>query len=236
MQGTRTVAPGVLRVTLAGDDLRDFEAPGPDDHIKLFLPFDGEGRPPMRDYTPMNPRVGHDGLPLLDIDVVLHSGDGIAVPWATSVSPGDPVVIGGPRGSRMIPEDVERFVLIADETALPAVSRWLDQIPAGVPIVGLFAVEHPTIASYLPERNGLSSSWISGADRHTRLATAVRDVTTTAETFVWMAGEATMLLPIRRYFRRESGLRRDQLHAQGYWRIGVAEHDHHAPIDPEDAE
>lgn len=236
VKGSHLIAPGVLRVTLTGDELRDFEAPGPDDHVKLFFAQTDEGRQPMRDYTPVNPRVGGDGAPELDLDIVLHEGEGIAVPWALSAKPGDEVTIAGPRGSRLIPSGVKKLVMIADETALPAVARWLEMMPEGVKLRGLFAVEDPAIASYLPEREGFKAVWITGDNRARDLERAVRKVKVKNRTFVWMAGEATMLVPIRRYLRHEASIRRDQLHAQGYWRVGTAEHDHHAPIDPSDVD
>jgi len=236
VHSTATVAPGVLRVTLTGEELASFETPGPDDHVKVFFPFDGEGHPPMRDYTPMPPRTGENGQLLLDLDFVLHDGEGIAVPWATSLQPGDAATIAGPRGSRLVPSGIGRLVLIADETALPAVTRWLEQVPADVPVDGFFTVEDEAIASYVPSRDAFNATWLTGDDRGRVLEEHVRQVVLTPDTFVWMAGEATMLVPIRRFLRHEAGLRRDQLHAQGYWRVGVAEHDHHAPIDPTDVD
>src|SRR5690606_37031774 len=64
------LSPGFVRLTVGGDELRDFFSPGFDDHVKLILPqaglekprlpvmvdgrprIDGE-RPTMRDYTPL---------------------------------------------------------------------------------------------------------------------------------------------------------------------------------------
>ncbi|HEY8590820.1 MAG TPA: SIP domain-containing protein, partial [Naasia sp.] len=52
-------------------------------------------------------------------------------------------------------------------------------------------------------------------------------------TYVWAAGEATALLPVRRYLRSHLGLGKDQAKVDGYWRRGVAGLDHHAPLDPD---
>jgi NADPH-dependent ferric siderophore reductase len=49
-----------------------------------------------------------------------------------------------------------------------------------------------------------------------------------------MAGEATMLAPLRRYLRRELGLPAEQVSASGYWKRGIVNLDHHAPLDPSD--
>jgi NADPH-dependent ferric siderophore reductase len=53
-------------------------------------------------------------------------------------------------------------------------------------------------------------------------------------TFVWAAGEAASLVPVRRHLRRTLGLSAAQAQVSGYWRRGVEAFDHHAPIDPFD--
>lgn len=45
--------------------------------------------------------------------------------------------------------------------------------------------------------------------------------------FVWAAGEAGDIRPIRRYLRNEVGLPKRQTHVDGYWKRGVVNHDHH---------
>jgi NADPH-dependent ferric siderophore reductase len=51
---------------------------------------------------------------------------------------------------------------------------------------------------------------------------------------VWAAGEASALVPVRRYLKHEVGLRPDQLDVQGYWKRGIVNRDHHEPVDPTD--
>lgn len=81
---------------------------------------------PGRDYTPryFDPQSGE-----LSIDFVLH-GDGVASSWAAQAQPGDDLKIGGPRGSFLVADDYDHYVLLGDETALPAIGRWLEAMPA----------------------------------------------------------------------------------------------------------
>ena len=58
----------------------------------------------------------------------------------------------------------------------------------------------------------------------------------TDDTRVWAAGEATSLIPIRRYLRRELSLAASRVKVDGYWKRGEAGRDHHLPIDPADPE
>ena len=125
VSATRALSPWFRRITVSGDELAGFASVGPADHVKLIF-GDGDSAA-RRDYTPRNFRPANGAAhPELDIDVFLH-GDGIASEWAASAKNGDTVTVGGPRGSRPIPSGVRRVILGADESALPALSRWPTQ-------------------------------------------------------------------------------------------------------------
>ncbi|HEY8589526.1 MAG TPA: siderophore-interacting protein, partial [Naasia sp.] len=111
----------MVRITVGGESLARFSSVGPEDHVKLFFPAP-VGERIARDYTPL--AFSPDRLEL-DIDVVLHGDSGPATRWAGAARPGDPIVVGGPRGSRRAPAGARKYVLLADESALPAMSRWI---------------------------------------------------------------------------------------------------------------
>ena len=136
------LTPRMRRITVGGPELAGFISLGSDDHVKLFFPQNqqelsaletlelGAGKksdtmPPMRDYTPR--RYDLDTLEL-DIDFVLH-GDGPAATWAAQAKPGQFLHIGGPRGSMVVPDIFDSYLLIGDETALPAIARRLEELP-----------------------------------------------------------------------------------------------------------
>ena len=253
---TRRLSPGLVRVTLGGDDLAGFTSVGPTDHSKLFFPdpvtgetvaprvtADGLTRPEfgtviVRDYTPRAFRNGHGNAESqLDFDFVLHQDGGPASAWAAAAAPGDTLVVGGPRGSRMPPSGVKRFVLAADETALPALARWIEILPDDVEIVAFCELSNESDAAYLEPAHVQRARviWLKKGER--ALERAIRSLgELDADTFVWAAGEAASLVPIRRYLRRELGLSAAQVKIDGYWKQGEAGRDHHAPIDPSDPE
>lgn len=254
---TELVAPRMQRVTLGGAELAGFTSLAPGDHVKAFFPdpaigeiiapvfVDGRAQKPegpgeviARDYTPFAFRADGEHGPELDLDFVLHadsSHGGPAASWAAQAKPGDPLAIGGPRGSLLPPADVTRAILIADESALPAVTRWLDTL-GDTEVIGLFSTLDPATSSYLSEYSASTREfhWFSGEDRDTRIATALAGLEITDGTLVFLAGEASSLIPMRRYLRRELGLPKEQVDAHGYWKKGEANLDHHAPLDPSD--
>lgn len=265
---SETVAPGMQRVTLSGDDLVGFTAPAPADHVKLFFPGpDGtivhptlvDDRPQRpehgtvisRDYTPAGFREhGESGAPEIDLDFYLHGAGGAAgtggaadaahdapaANWAANAAPGDELVVAGPRGSHLPPRDIDSLLIIADETALPAARRWIAAYP-DAPVTCLLTLSSAATATYLDEvseREHLSTQLFSGHDAAGCLEGALRSSSITERTLVFLAGEATTLVPLRRYLRRELGLPKEQVDAHGYWKRGEANLDHHAPIDPSD--
>ncbi len=224
---------GFRRITLGGEDLNGFSSLGPADHVKFIF---GEGESALRrDYTPRNFRPASDGAGAeLDVDFYLH-GEGIASTWSLEAVPGSPVSVGGPRGSRVPPTGAKRVVLGADESSLPALARWIEMLDEDVEILAYVELSGESDAAYLEPSHVHRARvvWLDKADNALERAIhALGPIDT--ETFLWLAGEATTLVPIRRYLRRELELPAHQVKIDGYWKRGEAGRDHHAPIDPSD--
>lgn len=247
----RDLTPRMRRVTLAGP-MEGFVSEGPGDHVKVFFPdprtgvlhaprvVDGRLERPAgeviaRDYTPLVTAAGE-----LELDFVLHGDDGPASYWAAHLTVGAEIVVAGPRGSLLPPEGADWYVLAGDETALPAISRWLRILPADADVTVLAEVQDAADEAYLAELgvdHPVTYLHREGAapGTTTLLADAVRALPQRGGAgFWWLAGEAQSLVPARRYLRRELGLDQSAVDCSGYWKRGTAEHDHHAPVDPED--
>jgi NADPH-dependent ferric siderophore reductase len=52
------ITPTLVRITLAGDDLRDFDSASFDDHVKVFFPAEGEEKPLLPGLGPDGPTGG----------------------------------------------------------------------------------------------------------------------------------------------------------------------------------
>ncbi len=223
-------SPSFRRLTFTGDDLLGFTSLGAADHVKLI--FDDGVR---RDFTPREFREPVDGAGAeLDIDFFLH-GDGLAASWAATAKPGDETIIGGPRGSRLAPTGATRVILGADESSLPALARWIEFLPHDTEIFGFVELDNPSDAAYLDPDHVHKARivWLDKAEG--ALEKAIRGLGPIDDsTFVWAAGDATALIPVRRYLRRELLLSPAQVAIDGYWKRGEPGRDHNAPIDPSD--
>ncbi|WP_152360790.1 siderophore-interacting protein [Microlunatus speluncae] len=243
------VTPTTRRVTLTGDqlgafsrdglDLPAFHSPGFDDHLKLIFAADGDlaaalprqlahgiewGPAPNRqgrDYTPrrFDPAAGE-----LDLDFVLH-GDGPAARWAATARPGDDLWFAGPKSSTLLPDALDWILLAGDETALPAIGRFLDERPTDVPARVVVVITDPASEQPLALRDGDTIRWvIAPRPDGPELERAIRELDWWPGTgYAWCAGESRALLPIRRHLGRERGVPKTHLDVTGYWHADTAE-------------
>lgn len=213
--GVVRLTPHMIRVTLRGEELADFASAGADDHIKVFVPG-ADGTAETRDYTP---RAFDNGRRELVIDFVDH-GDGPASGWARKAKPGDMLTIAGPRGSRVIAGDIRDWVFIGDETALPAIGRFLEELPAAARASAIIAVPGPGDEQRLTSAADLDIRWLhrplaDAADPAPLLA-GLRALTLAPDSFVWIAAEAKVARALRTELLGQ-GHRPVWLRAAGYW-------------------
>lgn len=259
-----SITPRYRRIVLGGADLDDgfpFRRFTPADHVKVYFPHPdtgqivayrqvGEpeeddwevdvpgGEPIRRDYTV---RGWDPEAKELVLDFVVHD-HGVAGVWAGRAGPGEEVVVMGPRANWLMPENYRHYLAFGDETALPAISRIVEEAPAGTHVTAVIEVADAGEEQALVPAPGATAElrWIHRdsarvAEGHlSPLETAARSLEVSelgdvASLYVFAAGEAGAIKPIRRYLRRELGLPKRQTHVDGYWKRGVTEHDHHVP-------
>jgi len=231
------LTPRMRRITLGGPELAGFVSLGADDHVKLLFPQNaaeqaaletlvlgaGKGNgpmPAMRDYTPR--RYDLDALEL-DIDFVLH-GDGPASTWAEQARPGQFLHIGGPRGSMIVPDMFDSYLLIGDETALPAIARRLEGLAANRRALVVIEVENGAEQQKLESAAQVNVIWVlreGGKDN--LLATVKQLQIPSGSLYTWVATESKASRQIRRVLLDEHGVDEQFLKAVGYWRLDDSE-------------
>src|SRR5881394_274552 len=227
------LTPRMRRITLGGPELAGFVSLGTDDHVKLLFPQNAEqaatletlvlgaGKangplPEMRDYTPRR----HDPDKLeLDIDFVLH-GDGPAATWAEQAQPGQFLHIGGPRGSMIVPDIFDSYLLIGDETALPAIARRLEGLAANRRALVIIEVENGKEQQALQSAAEVNVIWVLREGGKDHLLSTVRQIQVPAGSLsAWVATESKVSRQIRRVLLDEHGLDEQFVKAVGYWRL-----------------
>ncbi len=213
------VTPAMARITFNAPDLADFSSPAHDDHVKLFFPgATTAGEPLKRDYTPRRFDAARQQLV---IDFVLHDG-GPATSWAKSAAIGDVLEIGGPRGSTLVPDDFDWYLLIGDETALPAIGRRVEELRPGVSVTTLIVVNDGFEVQDLLTQADLRALWVERQTTGKSDATSLLKVLEglrmpDGEGFVWIAAEADAARILRRHMLEVRGHTPAWVKAAGYW-------------------
>jgi NADPH-dependent ferric siderophore reductase len=158
----------------------------------------------------------------LDVEIVIH-GRGAASGWAEAAGPGQPAAVSGPGRGYAVDGTASAFLLAGDETAIPAMSQLLEDLPAETPVQVIVEVAHPDARLPLPDRQRATVTWLDlppGAPPGEPLVGAVRAAEIPADGQVWVAGEAAAMQRIRRHLFEDRGVPRAQASVRGYWKHG----------------
>jgi NADPH-dependent ferric siderophore reductase len=254
------LTPRVRRLTFTGEDLADYRPLAPDDFLYLLLPPPGrteltvgrdfdwitgyyalpeEDRPTGSHYTVRHHRPERAEI---DVDFVLHDEPGPASGWAERAQPGDAVALWGPRTAYRPPDQVDWYLLVADETGLPATAAILEHLAGGsggfggpvrVPVRVIVEVADAAEEQPLGVVPGLEVTWLHRDGAAAGTTTALFDAVTALDRpdglpYIWGGGESRSMTSIRKHVRHHLGYPRDRVSLTPYWR-----HTLHAD-DPDD--
>jgi NADPH-dependent ferric siderophore reductase len=235
---TQALTPNMRRIVVGGDQLAGFVSGAPDDHVKLFFPNpegefvtptmtpqgpvypEGKVHSPMRDYTPRHYDAQANQLTL---DFVRH-GDGPATRWAEHAQPGDALGMGGPRGSYVVADDFDHYVLLGDETALPAIGRWLEEMPDdGRQVQAFIEIPEEDDRQDLQCEADAQIGWLERngvpAATSTLLEDTLRDFDPPdGDTFYWIACESRRARMMRKFLEGHLQVPKEWIRATGYWK------------------
>ncbi|GLK77274.1 NADPH-dependent ferric siderophore reductase [Methylopila jiangsuensis] len=233
------ITPHMRRLTLTGPDIGRFMT-DQSFHVRLVIP-QADGLP--------TPRVGPDGkiawpenepkpalrvytirrydrdAGTIDVDAVIHADPGPGAAWAAAAKAGDLIGMVGPGGGGMPPES-DWLLFAGDETALPAIGRMLETLPADARGEALLEIEDDGERQTLTAPAEVSIRWLSRAAGAPTLAEAVRAAAipeNAASPYVWAASESAAAQSMREHLRGERGLPKDRQHVVAYWRKGRAD-------------
>ncbi|GAA3596962.1 siderophore-interacting protein [Kribbella ginsengisoli] len=225
-----------IKVLLAPPDGGELRLPAGDNWYAEWCAQPADERFIMRTYTvrALRPEIGE-----LDIEFVLHGVNGPASAWVSSVSVGAetglilPFAVDTTSTKGLLMSGVDYVppatslsrVLVADETALPALAGILEQLPPHVQATVF--VEVPDIRDIrpLPSPGRVDITWLphTGAPTDTpqSLPEALKSATLPFDLdYAWVAGESAMIKQIRRHLVNTVGLPKPAISFQGYWKRG----------------
>ena len=247
---TTWLTPHMLRVTLTGDELPGFRSDAADDGIRLYFPpdpTDATWVPQSRDRSSRGRtrRASRPAVSTAAAATTLRPTSSTSTSWCMARvrpragrrtrKPGHFLGISGPRRSRMIAGEVDWYLLLGDESGLPAIARRIEQLPAGTPVIAVLEVPNAGEEQLIEtDSRPASDLGVSGCapNELDRLVTAVRDLEfPPGQVFAWAAGEAGEMREVRRHLLNERGIPLERMRVTGYWKRTVSNWDHHTPLD-----
>lgn len=237
--------PCVRRVTLTAPEFADYQPLGADEYFGLIMPQPGQDltmpaddrinirasiqkmpeaqRPDIRWYTVRNHRRQDCTI---DVDIVTHGTSGPGSTWALAAQPGDHVGFRMGSGSYQPPGEGVRHLLIADETAVPAVAAIADSLRGDQAacdrvraVVEVSDDDHmppldaPFDVEILTRGDGAPGSLI---------VDHIVDTVTRAPDYAWACGESRIATETRRHLVKTLGMKRRSVMFSGYWKEGQA--------------
>lgn len=239
------LTPHMTRITLTGP-LEGFVSAAADDHVKLFFPLPGGTEPVFPNGPPGSPQAANGPAPImrdytprrydpvsgeLDIEFVLHE-EGPATAWASQAKPGDLLGIGGPRGSFVLRGEFDWYLLIADESGLPALARRLEELPSSAQALVVAEVADASEELPLSSAAALKVTWVHRSQPAGDAAALLNAVSSLrippGVGYSWIACESNVARALRQHLVNERGLDKQWVKAAGYWKRGVsATHEKH---------
>lgn len=236
----RAGAPKIRRITFQAEEFRSFALSGPDEYFGLLMPKAGhqgvllpeekmnvraalrklpeEVRPELRWYTirALRPEAGE-----IDVDFVLHEDSGPGADWAAAAKPGYVAGFRSGGSTYQPPAGARERLLVADETALPALASILSTVddPAGV----LVFVETPGEEYRIELDKRFAVHWLDRAGTPgAAVLEALRGAELPALDYAWVCGESGLATGVRRHLVKERGVDRRKVLFSGYWKLGAA--------------
>lgn len=229
---TEQVSAHLVRVVLGGDGFDGFMPRGEtDSYVKLELPHGDETV--VRTYTVRRfDPVARE----IWVDFVVHGDQGVAGPWARTVTAGTQVALRGPGGGYQPDPAADFHLLAGDETAVPAVAAALESLPADAVGAVFLEVGGDDDEVPLTAPAGVEVTWLhrgaSSADAGPNVIDGEAPLIGAVRSLPWPGGDVqvfvhgeaeTVMKHVRPYLRRERGVPAARASISGYWRRGRSE-------------
>ncbi|MEO6988279.1 MAG: siderophore-interacting protein [Aquihabitans sp.] len=232
-----TIAPRMIRLVLGGPGLDEFTSNGStDEYINVQfvpegapyqVPFDvaearalgAGGRPIPRRFTV---RAWDEQARRLTIDVVVHSDSGPASSWIHRAKVGDPLQFLGPNGSYRPDLDADWHLLVGDESALPAIARSLEAMPADTRVTAVLLVDDADHQIELDSPADADVRWLHRMVHPNNPDLLVQTVAgldlPDGVPHGFVHGEAGETRAVRKHLLLERGLPKERFSISPYWR------------------
>jgi NADPH-dependent ferric siderophore reductase len=138
-------------------------------------------------------------------------------------------MIGGPGRNYVVDESADWFLLMGDDSALPAICTILDVLPAAVRALVYVEVIDRHEERKLATRANAEVTWLHRGENNESAGQLLEESLQALELpagdgRVYVACEAGAMRRMRRHLLTERGLDRGKIVTRGYWKLGETDH------------
>lgn len=240
------LSPNLRRLVLYSPELAQYPHQYNGAHLKIFLAPSGQNKPQLPQFLnhgfswedPDNKPIvrtytlrDYDAQQCtVTIDFVKHGDNGPASAFAEQAQLNDLLGISSPGGPFPMVKSALRYLFVADITALPALEALLadmDQTAKGDVIVLLPQAEDLPATLQLPAGMNLHEFYGNLMQIPAVLNCVSNLAPMIEDDFAWIAGEASLVMPIRAQLRDKWHLPPKRHYAVPYWHDGRTEENYH---------
>ena len=245
VQSVHDLSPHLRRIVFHSPELADYPHTCAAAHLKVLLPKASGEIPVLPEITPRGPRwadpaqkpvtrtytLRHldNAACTLAIDFVRHGDNGPASAFAEHAQVGQVVGLSAPVGPNPLPKPARRYLMAADLSALPALCALADTLPSDCNgDIFLLLPEPADLPAFrLPEKLRLHVAY-GAAEHYPAIAESFAALPEPdAESYLWLAGEASLIATLRNHARRCWQVPAARCYAVPYWHRGEAEESYH---------
>jgi len=241
VSAVQNLSDDIRRVTFQAPEFAEFALTGPDEYFTVIFPQPGQpmtmpdsdrvnvrnavarlpevSRPLFRWYTI---RAIRPAAAEIDVDVVVHGDTGPGSAWALRARVGDRVGFRAGGSAYRTQPAGGRQLLIADETAMPALYSILESLPSDAEVTAI--LELPSASFDTPLDSAIRPQLIfrGSAAPGSAALDALRDSTFENLDYAWACGESALATGARRFLVKERDVDRRSIMFSGYWKLGTA--------------
>lgn len=221
------LGPHMRRITLIGEDLKDFPLDQESAHFKAIFPQPGQTKPKlgaypgfkkwMRSYTV---RAFNKHTKALTVDFAINDHKGLGTDWANTAQEGDYLGVAGPGDTKHTNFDADWHLFVADLTALPAAAAILEKLPNNAKGTAIFQVPTEQDKQVIHCPKDININWVINSDlTKNALLKAVHNTPwLLGNPAIFIATETNQMKTIKEHVKNMPGYTNTQTYASGYWK------------------
>ena len=230
-----TLSSGFERFSFTGPDLLQFPQNCEGGYIKLmfdragyalqslpdgFPDIERDQKPVVRSFT-ISAFEAVGDLPELSFDVAYNKNSGVAASWICDAQLGDRITIVGPGKKQPLLDGYDWYMVVGDKTSLPAIVVNLEALDHSKPVICVLDAKSSDFW-YEDIPNNVEIFFTEDGDSGSLESIVKKEAWREGwgSCYVWAACEFSQMRALRRFFRFEKNIRKEDMYISSYWKQG----------------